>query len=163
MDRIIVLSTWLVFKQKFIHLNFYSRWGVLFSHPADFTPVCTTELGAVAALIPEFAKRNIKCIALSCDPVESHNNWIKDIQAYNKLPPDNFPYPIISDPQRDIAIKLGMLDPNEKDKAGLPLTARAVSGTSKSCVVSQISPVGLHCRARQETQVISLISCYHWT
>ena len=89
--------------------------------------MCTTELGTVASLIPEFTKRNVKCIALSCDPVESHHGWIKDIQAYSNLSPDNFPYPIISDPKRDIAIQLGMLDPAEKDKAGLPLTARAVS------------------------------------
>ena len=102
----------------------FYRWGILFSHPADFTPVCTTELGRVASLIPEFTKRNVKCIALSCDPVDSHKNWIKDIQAYSNLP--GFGYPIISDPNRDYAIKLGMLDPAEKDKAGLPLTARAV-------------------------------------
>ena len=89
--------------------------------------MCTTELGAVASLIPEFTKRNIKCIALSCDAVDTHHNWIKDIQAYNSLPPDDFPFPIISDPHRDIAIQLGMLDPAEKDKSGLPLTARAVS------------------------------------
>ena len=56
-------------------------WGVLFSHPADFTPVYTTELGMVAKLVPEFAKRNTKVIALSCDPVDSHKNWIKDIEV----------------------------------------------------------------------------------
>ena len=56
-------------------------WGVLFSHPADFTPVCTTELGAVAKLIPEFQKRNVVVAALSCNSVESHQGWIKDIQA----------------------------------------------------------------------------------
>ena len=54
---------------------------MLFSHPADFTPVCTTELGAVAKLLPEFAKRNTKVIALSCDPVESHKKWIEDIKV----------------------------------------------------------------------------------
>ena len=109
-------------------MNFSYRWGILFSHPADFTPVCTTELGAVASLIPEFTKRNVKCIALSCDAVNTHHIWIKDIQAYNSLlSSDDFPYPIISDPGRDIAIQLGMLDPVEKDKDGLPLTARAVS------------------------------------
>lgn len=56
-------------------------WGVLFSHPADYTPVCTTELGAVSKLIPEFEKRNVKVIAVSCDSVESHNGWIQDIQV----------------------------------------------------------------------------------
>lgn len=60
---------------------FPCRWGVLFSHPADYTPVCTTELGVVAKLIPEFEKRNFKVIALSCDPVDSHMGWIKDIQV----------------------------------------------------------------------------------
>ena len=58
-----------------------ARWGVLFSHPADYTPVCTTELGVVASLIPEFEKRKVKVIALSCDPVETHKGWIKDIQV----------------------------------------------------------------------------------
>ena len=53
------------------------RWGILFSHPADFTPVCTTELGRVAALQPEFKKRNCKLVALSCDDVEAHKAWIK--------------------------------------------------------------------------------------
>ena len=102
------------------------RWGVLFSHPADFTPVCTTELGVVAKLVPEFEKRNVKVIALSCDPVDSHKAWISDIQSYSMITGD-FPYPIISDPKRELAVQLGMVDPVEKDKAGLPLTCRAVS------------------------------------
>lgn len=103
------------------------RWGILFSHPADFTPVCTTELGVVAKLIPEFEKRNVKVIALSCDPVESHKAWIDDIKSYCPAITGDFPYPIISDPKRELAVQLGMVDPVEKDKAGLPLTCRAVS------------------------------------
>ena len=68
-----------------IYILFASySWGVFFSHPADFTPVCTTELGAVAKLIPEFTKRNTKVIAISCDPVESHRGWIKDIVVSKK-------------------------------------------------------------------------------
>ena len=111
--------------------NYFARlfprsWGVFFSHPADYTPVCTTELGAVANIVPEFQKRNTKVIGLSCDPVESHKGWIKDIQAYNMLTGD-FPYPLIADPKRELAVQLGMIDPEEKDKAGLPLTCRAVS------------------------------------
>ena len=64
-----------------IVLHAVCSWGVLFSHPADFTPVCTTELGAVAKLMPEFEKRNVVVAALSCNSVESHQGWIKDIQA----------------------------------------------------------------------------------
>lgn len=102
------------------------KWGVLFSHPADYTPVCTTELGVVAKLIPEFEKRSVKVIALSCDPVDTHKGWIKDIQSYSQLTEGSFPYPLISDPNRELAVQLGMVDPDEKDKAGLPLTCRAV-------------------------------------
>lgn len=102
-------------------------WAILFSHPNDFTPVCTTELARVVKLIPEFKKRNVKVIALSCNSVESHKEWIKDVLAYgNNDGDEKFPYPILADPKRDVAVSLGMLDPVEKDSAGLPLTCRAV-------------------------------------
>ena len=87
--------------------------------------MCTTELGRVQQLVPEFEKRGFKLIALSCDNVESHKGWIEDIKAYNNL--GSFSYPIIADPKREIATQLGMLDPVEKDSKGLPLTCRAVS------------------------------------
>jgi len=99
-------------------------WAILFSHPADYTPVCTTELGRVAKLEGEFKKRGVKMIALSCDSVESHKGWIEDIKAYNGL--TDFNYPIIADEKRELAVKFGMVDPDEKDAAGLPLTCRAV-------------------------------------
>jgi len=101
-----------------------NSWGILFSHPADYTPVCTTELGRVQALSQEFASRGVKLAALSCDSAESHRGWIKDILAYNNL--DEFSYPIIADPGRNIATLYGMMDPDEKDAQGLPLTCRAV-------------------------------------
>ena len=75
-------------------------------------------------LVPEFKKRGFKLIALSCDTTESHRGWIADIKAYNKL--DSFSYPIIADPARTIATEYGMMDPDERDAAGLPLTCRAV-------------------------------------
>src|SRR6201997_1213988 len=80
-------------------INFHQwlgdKWGVLFSHPADFTPVCTTELGRVAKLKPEFDKRNVKVIALSVDPIESHRGWIKDIDETQHTTVN---FPIIADP-----------------------------------------------------------------
>src|SRR5881275_414495 len=89
-------------------------WGVLFSHPKDFTPVCTTELGAVARLKPEFDKRNAKVIAVSVDPVESHNKWIKDIEEVGNV---KLNYPIIGDPDRKVADLYGMIHPNASDTA----------------------------------------------
>lgn len=102
----------------------FQSWGILFSHPSDYTPVCTTELARVSQLLPEFQKRNIKPIALSCDSVESHNGWIKDIVCYGKL--SSFDYPIIADDKRELAVKLNMLDKDEIGKDGVPLTCRAV-------------------------------------
>jgi 1-Cys peroxiredoxin 6 len=73
-------------------------WAILISHPADFTPVCSTELGCLQTLIPKFEQRGVKLVALSCDSVESHKLFIEDIKAYAKL--DKFSYPIIADPDR---------------------------------------------------------------
>jgi len=103
-----------------------NSWGILFSHPADFTPVCTTELARVLQLKDEFAKRNVKIIALSCDSVDNHMAWINDIRRYANQSEGTLPYPIIADEKRELAVKLGMLDMDEKDKDGLALTARAV-------------------------------------
>ena len=112
-------------------INFHEfigdSWCILFSHPHDFTPVCTTELSRAAQLADEFSRRNVKLIALSCNDVAMHNDWIKDIQCYGKLDTSKkFPYPIIDDRTRALAKKLGMLDPDERDSAGILLTARAV-------------------------------------
>lgn len=89
-------------------------WGVLFSHPKDFTPVCTTELGYVAKIKPEFDKRNVKVIGLSVDPVESHITWEHDI-AETQGTPVNFP--MIGDPDRTVADLYDMIHPNASDTA----------------------------------------------
>lgn len=88
-------------------------WGVLFSHPADFTPVCTTELGTVANYVPEFKKRNTKVIALSVDGLESHKEWIKDI---NETQNTEVNFPIIADEDKKVANLYDMLHPNASDK-----------------------------------------------
>ena len=84
-------------------------WGVLFSHPADFTPVCTTELGLTAKLKDEFAKRNVKVIALSVDPVDSHTKWINDI---NETQNTKVNFPIIADADRKVSTLYDMIHPN---------------------------------------------------
>ena len=94
-------------------------WGILFSHPKDFTPVCTTELGYVARIKPEFDKRNVKVIGLSVDSVESHTKWETDI-ADTQGTAVNFP--MIGDPQRTVSDLYGMIHPNANDT----LTVRSV-------------------------------------
>jgi len=94
-------------------------WGILFSHPKDYTPVCTTELGRVANLKSEFEKRNVKVIAVSVDPLESHKGWVNDI---NETQSCTMNYPIIADPDRNVATMYGMIHPNALDN----LTVRSV-------------------------------------
>ena len=84
-------------------------WGILFSHPADYTPVCTTELGKTALLNEEFKKRNVKVLAVSVDPLDKHEGWIKDI---NETQNTNVTFPIIADPDRTVATLYDMLHPN---------------------------------------------------
>jgi alkyl hydroperoxide reductase subunit AhpC len=90
-----------------------NSWGILFSHPADFTPVCTTELGSAAKLKPEFDKRDVKVIALSVDPVESHLKWISDI---NETQNTEVNFPIIADPVFEVSKLYGFVHPNASDK-----------------------------------------------
>ncbi len=94
-------------------------WGVLMSHPADYTPVCTTELGRVANLRSEFDKRGVKVCAVSVDPVDSHEGWIKDI---NETQNANVDFPLIADPDRKVASLYDMIHPN----ADNTLTVRTV-------------------------------------
>jgi len=97
-------------------IDFYEylgdSWGVLFSHPADYTPVCTTELGRTAALKGEFDQRNVKVLALSVDGVESHQGWIKDI---NETQNTNVDFPIIADQDKTVANLYDMIHPNASE------------------------------------------------
>ncbi|KAK9460529.1 thioredoxin-like protein [Lipomyces oligophaga] len=105
-------------------------WVILFSHPADFTPVCTTELGAFAKLKDEFTKRNTKLLGLSANGIESHADWIKDIEEVAMDGPGSkFSFPIIADPERKVAFLYDMVDHQDLsniDKAGIAFTIRAV-------------------------------------
>ena len=104
-------------------IDFYDwlgdSWGVFYSHPADFTPVCTTELGRTAQLKEEFAKRNAKVIAISVDPLDKHEDWIKDI---NETQNTTVNFPLIADPSKEISNLYGMIHPNASDT----LTVRSV-------------------------------------
>jgi thioredoxin-dependent peroxiredoxin len=104
-------------------IHFYdwagNSWVVLFSHPKDFTPVCTTELGAVAKLKPEFEKRGVKVIGLSVDPADSHAGWAKDIEETQGA---KLNFPLLADHDRKVANLYGMIHPNASDT----LTVRSV-------------------------------------
>lgn len=91
-----------------------NSWGLLFSHPADFTPVCTTELGRTALLKGDFEKRGVKVIAVSVDDLDSHNRWIPDIEEVNNV---KFNFPIIADEGRKVAELYDMIHPNASEKA----------------------------------------------
>src|SRR5271165_1928108 len=95
------------------------KWGVLFSHPKDFTPVCTTELGYVAKIKPEFDKRGVKVIGLSVDPLDSHKKWEGDIHETQGTAVN---FPMIADPDRKVSNLYGMIHPNANDT----LTVRSV-------------------------------------
>jgi alkyl hydroperoxide reductase subunit AhpC len=94
------------------HKYLGTGWGVLFSHPKDFTPVCTTELGRVAALKPEFDKRNTKVVGLSVDPLDSHRSWVNDIKETQG---HALNFPLIADSDKKVANLYGMIHPNASD------------------------------------------------
>jgi len=112
------------------HIKFHEfigdSWVILFSHPEDYTPVCTTELGAFAKLEPEFTKRNTKLIGLSANTIESHGGWIKDI---NEISQTELKFPIIGDKQRKVALAYDMIDYQDAtnvDSKGVAFTIRSV-------------------------------------
>ncbi|KAF9592197.1 hypothetical protein IFM89_012773 [Coptis chinensis] len=123
-----------------IHDFIGENYVILFSHPGDFTPVCTTELCKMAAYSEEFHKRGAKLLGLSCDDVHSHIEWIKDIEAYT--PGSKVTYPIIADPNREIIKQLNMVDPDENDSNGKPLPSRAlhIVGPDKRVKLSFLYP-----------------------
>ena len=94
-------------------------WGIFFSHPKDYTPVCTTELGTMAKIKSQFDKRNVKVLAISVDPLEDHKGWIKDI---NETQNTTVNFPIVADPNRNVATMYDMIHPNALDN----LTVRSV-------------------------------------
>ena len=104
-----------------IHFHDYlgDNWGVLFSHPKDFTPVCTTELGRVAALKPEFEKRNVKVVGLSVDPLDSHRGWAGDIEETQG---QKLNFPLVADSDHKVSDLYDMIHPNANDT----LTVRSV-------------------------------------
>jgi len=95
-------------------------WGLILSHPSDFTPVCTTEIGRLSQLTQEFDKRNVKVLLISCDSVEDHNSWLKDVTHYSGC---KVPFPVIGDKDGRVANQIGMLDRGITNKM---VTVRAV-------------------------------------
>lgn len=120
-------------------IDFYeylgNSWGILFSHPADYTPVCTTELGRTALMKQEFAKRNVKVLAVSVDPLDKHFGWVKDI---NETQNCNVDFPIIADENREVAELYDMIHPN----ASATATVRSlfVIGPDKSIKLMIVYP-----------------------
>ncbi len=94
-------------------------WGILFSHPKDYTPVCTTELGAMSKIMSEFNKRNCKVLAISVDQLDAHRGWINDINETQKTTVN---FPLIADPEKSVANLYGMIHPNASDT----MTVRSV-------------------------------------
>ncbi|XP_034252873.1 peroxiredoxin-6-like [Thrips palmi] len=111
-------------------LQFYDwlgdSWCILFSHPADFTPVCTSELCRLAESHCEFWQRGVKLLALSCDRLRSHTSWLEDLKKFSRTLPTQFPYPIIADESRELAVMLDMIDENQKDNPEMAMTVRSL-------------------------------------
>ena len=130
-----------------LHNYFADSWGILFSHPCDFSPICTTELGEVARLNMEFKSRNVKVMALSCSSVDSHLGWVVDVKAATGFQID---FPIIGDPTLEIAHSLKMVKQEELDahvvgKSDIPLTVRSVLFISPTQEIKLIMDYPVSC------------------
>ncbi|CAN6206233.1 unnamed protein product [Urochloa humidicola] len=137
-----------------IHDFIGDSYVIIFSHPADFTPVCTTEMAAMAGYAQEFEKRGVKLLGISCDDVASHKEWIKDIEAYK--PGTKLTYPILADPRRDAIKQLNMVDPDEKDAQGVNLPSRTlhIVGPDKTVKLSFLYPA---CTGRNMDEVLRAV------
>jgi len=139
-----------------LHQWLGNSWAILFSHPADFTPVCTTELGAFAKLKDEFEKRGVKMIGLSANDLDSHDKWIADIDDISKT---SVQFPIIADPERKIAWLYDMLDEQDTtniDQKGIAFTIRSVFiiDPSKKIRLTMMYPAST---GRNTTEVLRVI------
>jgi alkyl hydroperoxide reductase subunit AhpC len=132
-----------------------NSWVLFFSHPADFTPVCTTELGKTALLAGEFAKRGVKAIAISVDDLASHNKWVPDIEEVNNVKVN---FPIIADPDKKVALLYDMIHPNASEKA----TVRSVFiiGTDKKIKLTLTYPAST---GRNFTELLRVIDSLQLT
>ncbi|CAN6226268.1 unnamed protein product [Urochloa humidicola] len=137
-----------------IHDFIGNSYVIIFSHPADFTPVCTTEMAAMAGYAQEFEKRGVKLLGISCDDVASHKEWIKDIEAYK--PGTKLTYPILADPDRSAIKQLNMVDPDEKDAKGVNLPSRTlhIVGPDKTVKLSFLYPA---CTGRNMDEVLRAV------
>jgi peroxiredoxin 6 len=142
-------------------------WTLLLSHPKDFTPVCTTELSRAHKLKPEFDKRGVKMIGISCDSAESHAEWTRDVLANagdNKActaKTAKLSFPIIADEGREIVARLGMLDPALKDAVGvLPARALHVIGENNEIKLSMLYPASV---GRSFTEILRAIDALQLT
>ena len=137
------------------HDHLGDSWGVLFSHPADFTPVCTTELGRTAQLKDEFDKRNVKVLAVSVDPLDKHNEWVSDI---NETQNTTVNFPIIADEDRNVATLYDMIHPNASTTA----TVRSlfIIGPDKKLKLSLTYPAST---GRNFTEVLRVIDSLQLT
>jgi len=150
---------------EFLDCDPEAPWTILFSHPKDFTPVCTTELGRSEVLAPSFLDRRVKLIAISCDPVETHAAWSADILHRENIQKEGgqfLAFPIIADETREIVAMLGMLDPEEIDAQGTPLPARAlvVIGPEKTVKLSILYPATT---GRNFDEIIRVVDSLHLT